>query len=50
MAKYKVLEAFELEGISQEVGAEIELTEEQATSFEGKVEKTGGETVPPAAE
>lgn len=38
MAKFKALEAFELEGTPYEAGAELELTEEQATSLAGKVE------------
>jgi hypothetical protein len=38
MAKYKVLEAFELNGVQQEVGVEIELTPEQAAEFGSKVE------------
>lgn len=38
MAKYKVLEAFELNGVQQEVGAEVELTPEQAQGLGSKVE------------
>ena len=36
---YKVLEAFELEGVNHEVGAEVELTDEQAAELGAKVEK-----------
>lgn len=44
MAKYKVKEEFELP-VKQEVGAEVELTEEQAAELGEKVEavKEGGE-------
>lgn len=33
MSKYKVLVAFELEGANQEVGSEIELTDEVAAQL-----------------
>jgi hypothetical protein len=36
--KYKVLEAIEIDGVAHEAGAEVELTADQATEFEGKVE------------
>lgn len=36
---YKVLENFELEGVAHEVGAEIELSDEQAIELAGRVEK-----------
>ncbi len=39
MNKYKVLEAFELNGVQYEVGQEIELSDEDAATVEGKVEK-----------
>ena len=39
MNKYKVLEAFELDGVLQEVDAVIELSEEKAIELAGKVEK-----------
>lgn len=52
MAKYKVLESFELEAaveasegveakdaVMAEVGAEVELSDERAAELEGKVEK-----------
>lgn len=39
MNKYKVIEAFELDGVAQEVGAEIELSDEKATELGSKVEK-----------
>lgn len=39
MSQYKVIEAFEIDGVMQEVDAVIELTDEQATEFAGKVEK-----------
>lgn len=38
MAKFKALEAFELDGNAVEVGAEVELSDEQATGLAGKVE------------
>lgn len=43
MAKFKVVEAFELDGVEQAVGTEVELTEEQATEFSGSVEAVDGE-------
>ena len=39
MPKSKVLETFELEGATQEVGAEVELSDEKATELGSKVEK-----------
>lgn len=39
MAKYKVVESFELEGVAQEVGAEVELSDEKAAELGAKVEK-----------
>lgn len=36
--KFKVVEAFDLDGVTQEVGSVVELTEEQETEFAGKVE------------
>ncbi len=38
MQKYTVLEAFELDGVTQEVGTVIELSEEKAAELTGKVE------------
>ena len=44
MNKYKVIEAFDLEGQPQEVGAEVELSDEKAAELGSKVEKvTAGE-------
>ena len=43
MSKYIVKEQIELDGAPQEVGAEVELTDEQAVEFAGKVEKTAEE-------
>lgn len=37
MKNYIVLESFELNGTEVEVGACVELTDEQAAEFEGKV-------------
>jgi len=39
MNKYKVIEGFELDGVTQEVGAELELSEEKAAELGSKVEK-----------
>ncbi len=39
MEKYKVVEAFELEGVNQEIGAEIELSAEKAAELGAKVSK-----------
>ena len=38
MKKYTVKEAFELDGVAQEVGAVIELSDEKATELGAKVE------------
>ena len=38
-SKYKVVEAFELEGVNRETGSEIELTDEKAAELGEKVEK-----------
>lgn len=38
MSKYKVLEAFEIDGVTQEVGTEVELTEDQVAEAGEKVE------------
>lgn len=43
MAEYKVVETFELDGVAQEVDAVVELTDEQAVEFAGKVELVEGE-------
>ncbi len=37
--KYKVVEEFEIDGVAQLVGSEIELNDEQAIEFASKVEK-----------
>lgn len=39
MSKYSVKEAFELEGVNQEVGSVVELSDEQAIELGSKVEK-----------
>lgn len=38
MAKYKTLEAFSLNGVDNEVGAEVELSESEAAELGAKVE------------
>ena len=39
MSKYTVKEAFDLDGTQQEVGVEVELSDEKATELGAKVEK-----------
>lgn len=53
MAKYKALEDLEIGEKRANAGEEIELTEEEAISLEGKVEivvAPAADTTPPAAE
>lgn len=38
MSKVKVVEAFELDGVAQEIGSEIELSDEQIAELGSKVE------------
>lgn len=38
MSKYKVKEPITVDGVEQAVDAEVELTDDQAKEFEGKVE------------
>lgn len=44
MSKYKVLEAFEIDGVTQEVGTEVELTEAQVAEAGEKVEVIAEDT------
>lgn len=39
MKNFKVVEAFELDGVMQEVDSVVSLSEDQATEFSGKVEE-----------
>lgn len=54
MAEYKVVEEFELDGVAQPVDSLVELTDEQAAEYAGKVEavapSSDDSTTPPAAD